>query len=87
MIDLIKLLEKMKFGYPHRGKLHGIYNYLDMIGSPTNLTSSIYISHTFGNQYSNKNDTSSIQIVIPDLHVRQKIIFERCGRIGHKTNS
>ena len=55
-----------------------------MIGYPTNLTSSGQIYHTFCPSYFTYNDTSTIQTVIIALRVQHNIVWECCGRLGHK---
>ena len=64
--------------------INGIYRYLEIIGSPTVLTTSGQRSHHFGLSSSTNNDTASLQPGIAALRTRQKIICECCGRIGHK---
>ena len=58
-----------------------------MIVAPTTLTTSGQRSHNFGPLSSINNDAKSLQTVIKDLRMRQKSIYEYCGRIGHKANS
>ena len=58
-----------------------------MIGAPTTLTTSGQRFCRFVPLFSTNNDTATIQPFIAALHVRQKIIFECCGSIGHKANA
>ena len=67
--------------------IHGIYSYLEMIGTPTTLTTSGQRSHNFSPSYSINNDTATLQPVIADLCTRQKSICELCVRIGHEADS
>ena len=67
--------------------IHGIYLYLEIIWSPTKLTTSGQRSHHFGPSYSTNIDTATLQSVISDFCVLQKIICECCGRIGHKADT
>ena len=67
--------------------IHGIYRYLEMIGTPTALTTSGHRSHTFVSSSSSNNDATTLQQVIAALRMRQKSICECCGRIGHKVDA
>ena len=58
------------------GYIHGIYHYLEMIGSPTTLTTSGQRSRHFGPSYYSNNDSATTQPVIAALSMRQKIICE-----------
>ena len=58
------------------GNIHGIYIYLDIIGSPTTLTASVQSSLHFSPSYPINNDTATLQPVIAALCTRQKIICE-----------
>ena len=58
------------------GYIHGIYRYLDMVGSPTTLNNSGQHSHNFSPSSSINNDTSSLQPVIADIRMIQKVICE-----------
>ena len=69
------------------GDIHGIYRYLEMIGAPTKLTTSGHCSHHFGSSSSSNNDATTLQPVIEALRMRQEIICECCGRIGHKAGA
>ena len=76
MIDPITLFNKNGKPYIYTGwNINGINHYLEMIGTPTNLTSSGQISHYFGTSSSINNNKASIQIVIIALCVEQKIIY------------
>ena len=61
-----------------------IYSYLEMIGSPTNLTYSIWHSQFFG--LNTNTDTESLHPVIAALRVRQGIICECCVCPRHKSD-
>ena len=69
------------------GDINGIYRYLEMILDPTTLTTSGQISYHFVPSSSTKNDAETTQPVIAALHMRQKSIYECCGRIGHKPDA
>ena len=69
------------------GYIHGIYRYLVMIGAPTTLTNSDQRSHHFDPSSSSNNDAATLQPVIADLCMTQKIICECCRRIGHKAEA
>ena len=69
------------------GYIHGIYRYLEMIGSPTIFSTSGQRSHHFIPSSSIKNYAATLQPVIADLRTRQKIICECCGRIKHKADA
>ena len=58
-----------------------------MIGAQTDLTPSYQLSQTFSSSSSNNNDTEYIHKSIAALCVRQNIIYECCGIIGHKSDS
>ena len=58
-----------------------------MIGAPTTFTTSVQRSHNFIPLSSRNNDTETPQPVIAALRMRQKIIWECCGRIGHKADA
>ena len=58
-----------------------------MIGAPTTLTNSGHRSHHFGSSSSSNNDVTTIQPVIAALRMRQKIVCECCGIIGHKADA
>ena len=88
MTDLITLIDKNgKSTVYEGGDVHGIYLYLDMIGSPTTLTTSGHCSHHFGSSSYSNNDATTLQSVIAALRMRQKSICEYCGRIGHKADA
>ena len=88
MTDLINFLDKNNKSAAYTGgDIHVIYRYLDMIGAPTTLTTSGHRSHHFGPSSSSNNDTATLQPVNSDLRMRQKSIFEFCGRIGHKSDA
>ena len=88
MTDLVTfLVSKGKSAVYIGGNIHVIYRYLEMVGVPTTLTTSGRCSHHFGSSASIKNDTTSLQPFISDIYMRQKIICECCGRIGHKDDA
>ena len=62
MIDLITFLDNNgKSAVYTGGNIRGLYRYLEMIGSPTTLTTSGQRSHNFGPSYSTNNDTATLQ--------------------------
>ena len=63
------------------GDIHGIYLYLEMIGAPTTLTTSVQRSRHFILSYYSNNNSATLQTVIAALRMIQKIICECCGRI------
>ena len=76
-----------KIGCLHREKNHGIYCYLETIGSSTTLNTSSQWYHNFGPSSSTDNDTETLQPVIAALCVWQKSVCKLCGRIGHKDDA
>ena len=87
MTDLITFLDNNgKYSIYTGGYIIGIYCYLEMIGYPTILTTSGQCSHHFSPSSSSNNDASTLHPVIASLRMRQKIICECCGRIGHKSD-
>ena len=65
MTYLITLLEnKEKSSVYTGGNINGIYRYLEIIGSPTALNTSVQRSHHFGPSSSINNDTETIQLFI-----------------------
>ena len=88
MTDLITFIDKNgKSAVYEGGDIHGIYCYLDMIGASTTLTTSGHRSHHFGPSSSRNNDAENLQPVIAVIRMRQKIICECCGRIGHEADA
>ena len=73
--------QQHKIIYLFRGKIHGIYCYIEMIGAPNNLTYSGHNYNRFCTLSSTKNYTESIQPVIAYLRVWQKTILKFCGKI------
>ena len=69
------------------GDINGIYRYLEMIGAPITLTTSVQRSHHFVPSSSSNNDAANLQPVIAALRIRQKIICECCGIRGHKADA
>ena len=68
MTDIITLLDNNgKYAVYTGGYINGIYRYLEMIGSPTTLTTSGQSSHHFIPSSSINNDTASIQPFIASL--------------------
>ena len=87
MTDLTTLLDNNGKLAVYTGRnIHGLYHYLEMIVSPTTLTTSGQRSYHFGTSYYTNTDTSNLQQVIAALRVGQKIIFECCGKIRHKAD-
>ena len=88
MTDLITFLDNNGKSDVYRvGDIHGIYRYLEMIETPTTLTTSGHRSNHFGSSSSRNNDATTLQQFIAALHMRQKSICELCGRIGHKADA
>ena len=88
MTYLITFLDNnIKLDVYIEGNIHGLYHYLEIIGYPNVLTTSFHRSHYFGTSYSTNNDKATPQTVIAALHVRQNIIWECCGSIGHKADA
>ena len=87
MKNLIIFLDKnVKYYVYTEINIHGIYRYLEIIGFPTTLNTSVQLSHYFGPSYSINNYTSTLHPVIAALSMIQKIIFILCGSIGHKAD-
>ena len=87
MTDLTTLLENNgKYAVSTGRNIHGLYHYIQLIESPTTLTTSGQLSYHFGPSSYTNTDTSTIQQVIAALRVGQKIIFECCGKIRHKAD-
>ena len=77
MTDIITLLDNNgKYAVYTGGDINGIYRYLDMIGYPTKLTTSIQCSNNFSPLSSINNDASTLQPVIASLRTIQKRILE-----------
>ena len=88
MTDLITFLDKnVKLDIYTGGDIFELYCYLEIIGSPTNLTASVRLSHRLVPSSSIKNDIETLQPVIAALCIRQNTICEWCGIIGHKSDS
>ena len=88
MADLITFLDNSgKSAVYTELNIHGLYCYLEIIGAPTTLTTSGQRSHHFCPSYSINNFTATLQTVIADLYIKQKIICERCVIIVHKAGS
>ena len=65
MTDLITFLDKNgKLAVYKGGNIHGLYRYLEIIGSPTELTTSGQHSNHFCSFSSANNDTATLQQVI-----------------------
>ena len=74
--DLITFLDNNGKLAIYAGKnIHVIYCYLEIIGTPTNLTSSVRHSHNFGTSSSTNNYTVTLQTVVSGIHVWKKFIF------------
>ena len=81
MIYLITFLDKkVKLAIYAGLNIHGLYCYLNMIESPTTLTTSCQRSHLVGPSSSTKNDTASLQPVFAAICVQQKTIWKFCGK-------
>ena len=88
MTDIITLLDNNgKYAVHTGGNIHGIFRYLEMIGSPTTLTTSGQRSYYFGPQSSINNDKLYIQESIASIPMIQKSVCECCGINGHKDDS
>ena len=88
MTDLITFLENNgKYAVYTGGDNNEIDRYLDMIGASTTFTTSGQRSHHFRTSSSINNYAATIQPVIAALCTGQRIIFELCGRIGHKADA
>ena len=88
MADLITFLDNnRKLAVYTRVNIHGIYCYIEIIGSQTTFTTSCQRYHHFGPSSSTKNYTSTLQPVIVDLRIRQKNVFKCCGIIIHKSDT
>ena len=88
MTDLITFIDnKVKSAVYDGGDIHGIYRYLEMIGAPTTLTTSVHRSHHFGPSSFSNNDATTLQPFIAALRMRQKSICECFGIIGHKADA
>ena len=71
MTDLPTLIGKNgKLSVYTEGNFHGIYLYLEIIGSPTTLTTPGKLYHHFGTSSSTNNDTSNLHKVISAIHMR-----------------
>ena len=88
MTDIITILDKNGKSAVYTGEyIHGIYRYLETIGAPTKLTTSVHNSHHFGPSYLIKNDTSYLHPVITALRMIQKILCKCWGSIVHKADA
>ena len=75
MIDLITILDKNeKSDVYSGGDITGLYRYLEMIVSPTILTTSGQSSCHFRPSYSTNNDTETTHPFIAAILVRQNLI-------------
>ena len=76
MTDLITFIDKNgKSDVYDGGDIHGIYCYLEMIGSPTTLATSGHRSRHFSSLTSSNTYATTLQPVIAALRMRQKIIL------------
>ena len=58
MIDIITFLDNNgKYCFSTGGYIHGIYRYLDIIGAPVALNTSVQNSYHLSDSYSINNDT------------------------------
>ena len=88
MTDIITFLDKNgKYGVYIGRDIHGIYRYLEIIESPTTLTTSGQRFHHFGPSYSSNNHAETLLPVIAALLMRQKSICECCVIIVHKSDA
>ena len=88
MTDLITFFDNNgKYDVYTGAEINGIYRYLEKIEAPTTLTTSGNISHHFGPSSFIKNYAATLQPFNADIRMRQKIICECCGRIGHKSDA
>ena len=70
MKDFITLIENNRKSAVYIWlNIHVIYTYLEIIGSPTTLTTSSQSFHNFVPSSFKNNDTSSLQLVIAALHM------------------
>ena len=67
--------------------IRGSYSYLEIIGDPTSLTTSVHHSRHLGPSSSINNYKKSLQTDIADICMRQKSICKWCGSIVHKTDA
>ena len=75
LTDFIKFLDNNVILIIYRGgNIHGLYCYLEIIGSSTTLTTSGHRFHHFGPSSFTNNDTSTLHPFITALHVWQKTI-------------
>ena len=76
MKDLITLFDNNEKSAVYTGvNIHGLYSYIDIIVTPTTLTTSGQHSYHFGTSYSINIDTESLHPVIAYLRMRQNSIF------------
>ena len=88
MTDIFIFLDNSIKSFIYAGvDIHGLYCYIERIGSPTTLIISGQLFCHFGPSFSTNNYTATIHPVIADLHIRQKIICKYCGIIGHKDDA
>ena len=88
MTDIIKFLDNnRKVAVYIGGNTSGLYLYIEMVRSPTTLTTSDQHSCYIYTSSSTNNDTASLQPVIAYLRMIQKIICKLCGRIGHRDDA
>ena len=71
MKDLVTFLDNnWKSAVYTGGDINEIYRYLEMIGAPTTLTTSVQHSRNFFTSYSINNDAASLQPAIESLRMR-----------------
>ena len=71
MTYLITFLDNNRKYAIYKGEnIHGLYCYLEMIGSPNIFTNSGQRSHNFGTSSSTNNDTETLHPVISAPHVQ-----------------
>ena len=70
MIDLITFLDNnVRLAIYTGGNIHELYRYLEIIGDPTNLTSSVQCYHHFCTSSSTNNDKATLNSVIAYLRI------------------
>ena len=77
MTDIITFLDNHGNSAIYTGvSIHGLYCYIEIIGSPSTLTTSSQSAHHFDPSYFINIDTQTLQPVIVDLHIHQEINCE-----------
>ena len=74
MTDLITFPDNNgKYAVYKEGYINGIYCYLDIIGTPTTLTTAVQCSHHFSPSYSINNNAETLQPVIASICTRHNL--------------